>query len=110
MDVGSARIPILASAARNQGVLTGLSHFTRNTVLQKGTTKTMGSIHSILQCLYYSQDSSEDDVFVVWNRSSVVGPDMFVVLPRCGLRSESAYASVCDNSARLSKSVAAEFR
>ena len=59
---------------------------------------------------YFSQDSSEDNAFVVWNRSSVVGPDMFVVLPRCGLQSESAYASVCDNSTRVNKSVAAEFR
>jgi len=98
MDVSSARITILASPARNQGVLAELSHFLRNIVVQKGTTRTIDSIRSIIAVSYYSQDSSEDDAFVVWNRSSPVGPDMFVVLPRCGLQSISADASVCDNS------------
>jgi len=110
VEASSARIAVLASPARNNGVLTELSHFLRNILVQKGTTKTMDSVHSIIAVSYFSQDSSEDDAFVVWNSSSGVGPDMFVVLLRCGLQSESADASVCDNSSRVNKSLAAEFR
>jgi hypothetical protein len=35
----------------------------------------MDSIHSNIAVSYCSQDSSEDDAFVVWNRSSGVGPE-----------------------------------
>lgn len=110
MDVSSARIPILASPARNRGVVTELFHFLRSIVVQKGNTKTMDSIHSIVAVSYYRQDSSEDDAFVAWNRSSSAGPDMFVVLTRCGLQSESADASVCDNTTRVNRPFPAEFR
>ena len=68
----------------------------------------MDSIHSIIAVSYYSQDSSEDDACVVWNRSIGIGPDMFVVSPRCGLQSESADASVCDNSTCVNKPFAAD--
>lgn len=70
----------------------------------------MDNIHSIIAVSYYSQDSSENDGFVVWNRGSGVGRDMFVVLLRYGQRSESADASVCDISTRVNKSLVAEFR
>lgn len=50
VDVSSARIPILASPARNQGVVTELFHFLRSIVLQKGTTKTWAVSTALLQC------------------------------------------------------------
>jgi hypothetical protein len=56
----------------------------------------MDSIHSIIAVSYYSQNSSEDDAFVV--------------LLRGGLQFVSADASVCDNLTRVNKTLAAEFR